>query len=253
MIFSDKERMKRYFKIFLMAAAFCNLCLAFAKDNKKPQNIEFTTPYEYRVIVNEIEGVTAPYQKDDYIVFTAKDGPRHIGIVFDFEDYKEIHSFMRKTTTDIEGNIIDSVYFYILDLPKNIDSISYRLIIDGIWTTDPQNFNSYYNPYTGISVSTLSVKNNHVDETQKTDKGVHFIYMGESGQKVRLGGTFTNWDSSIYELHETRPGYYELYLPLPEGTYYYAYYTGTKSFAEVTNPDRAWSGEGREASKIVVN
>lgn len=226
---------------------------AFAKGSDKGTEIVFTYPYEYRVLANEITCVGAPYQKDDYIVFTADDGPRHVGIAFDFEDYKTVHSFMRKSTTDIDDKVTSSCYFYILDLPKNIESISYRLVVDGIWTTDPTNFNRYYNPYTGIEVSTLQVTNNHVNETQKTDKGVHFIYEGESGLKVRLAGTFTNWDSWIYELTETRPGYYELYLPLPEGTYYYAYYTGTKSFADVTNPDRAWSGEGRETSKIVVN
>lgn len=245
--------MKRFSKIALMTVFCINILPVFAKNNKKSNQIEFTTPYEYRVAVNEIEQVTAPYQKDDYIVFTAKAGPRHVGIVFDFEDYKTIHSFLRKNTTDIDGNITDSVYFYILELPKDTESISYRLIIDGIWTTDPENINTYYNPYTGIEVSTLQVKNNHIHETQKTNNGVHFIYMGQSGLKIRLAGTFTNWDSSIYELTETRPGYYELFLPLPEGTHYYAYYSGTKSFADETNPNRAWSKDGREASKIIVN
>ncbi len=245
--------MKRFVKIILAALLLFNLFPAFAKGSEKSSGENFVYPYEYRVVVNEISGVSAPYQVDDYIVFTAKDGPHNIGIVFDFEDYKTIHSFFRKNITDIDNKVIDSYRFYILELPKDTESISYRLIIDGIWTTDPTNINKYYNPYTGIEVSTLDVRNNHVDETQATNKGVHFIYQGESGLKVRIGGTFTNWDSWIYELTETRPGYYELYLPLPEGTYYYAYYTGTKSFVDKTNPDRAWSGEGREASKIVVD
>ena len=159
---------------------------------------------------------------------------------------------MKKSTKDIDEKEIDSLYFYILELPRDIEFISYRIIIDGIWTTDPNNENKYYNPYTGIEVSTLNVTNNHKNETKKTDKGVHFIYQGPEGQKIRLAGTFTDWDPWIYELTETRPGYYELYLPLPEGTYYYAFYNGTKSFPDTTNPDRAWSKDGRETSIIVV-
>lgn len=244
--------MKKLFKIFLTMTIIFNTFSLFAKESGTPKQTEFVYPYEYRVLANDIHGVTSPYQKDDYIIFTAEKGPRHIGIAFDFEDYKQIHSYMIKNTTDIDDNIVESSYFYILELPENIEQISYRLIIDGIWTTDPSNYNRYYNPYTGIEVSTLSVTNNHVNETKNTKEGIHFIYQGETGQKIRLAGTFTNWDSSIYELSETRPGYYELYLPLPSGTYYYAYYNGTYSFVDETNPDRAWSNEGRETSKITV-
>lgn len=242
--------MKRFFKFIAAAGLFFTAFPAFAKSADETSN---NNSYEYKAIVNEITGVSSPYQADDFIVFTADKGPRQIGIVFDFEDYKTIHTFMKKNITDMDYNVIDTYYFYVAEVPKDRDSISYRLIIDGIWTTDPTNLNKDYNPYTGIEVSTLSITNNHVDETQPTDKGVHFIYQGESGLKVRLAGTFTNWDSWIYELTETRPGYYELYLPLPEGTYYYAYYTGTKSFVDRTNPDRAWSKDGRETSMIVVN
>ena len=231
-----------------------NASFAFAKGSsqKKEPQIEFTYPYEYRVITNEIREVKEPFQKDDYIVFTSQDGPRHIGIAFDFEDYKKIHSYMKKTLYDIDGKPYASYYFYILDLPKDVEKISYRLIIDGIWTTDPNNYSKSYNPYLGIEVSTLNLVNNHINETKEFTDGVHFIYQGQSGQKIRLAGTFTNWDSSIYTLEETRPGYYELYLPLPKGTYYYAFYNGTKSFPDSTNPDRAWSTEGRETSKITV-
>lgn len=245
--------MKRIFTFFVLFFIF-NISITFAKDSsqKTEEEIKFTYPYEYRVITNEIRDVTNPYQTGDYIVFTAEDGPHHVGIAFDFEDYKTIHSYKRKTLRDMDGNVTSTCYFYILEFPKNIDRISYRLIIDGIWTTDPSNFNKSYNPYTGIEVSTLNITDNHVNETKKSSNGIHFIYQGKSGQKIRLAGTFTNWDSSIYTLQETRPGYYELYLPLPQGTYYYAFYNGTQSFVDTTNPDRAWSTEGRETSKIVV-
>lgn len=246
--------MKKFLKFVTFTLFTFISVLTFARNSKNEYEAQtvFKYPYEYRVISNEIRSVQAPYQQDDYIIFTAEKGPRHIGIAFDFEGYKEIHSYMKKASYDIDGNEKDYWYFYILELPKGIDKISYRIIIDGIWTTDPTNLNKEYNPYTGIEVSKLNVINHHIDETKETENGIHFIHQGEPGKKIRLGGTFTNWDSSIYELTETRPGYYELYLPLPKGTYYYAFYDGTKSFVDKTNPRRAWSKEGRETSMLVV-
>ena len=79
------------------------------------------------------------------------------------------------------------------------------------------------------------------------------VIQGQSGQIIRLGGTFTNWDSSIYVMRETAPGLYELEIPLPRGTHYYAYYDGMASFVDKTNPDRAYTADGRTASVITIN
>ena len=247
--------MKNFVKNILIIAVLLNCFSVFAKGSEKSVDPEasYKYPYEYRVIANDIHEIRSPYQVDDYIIFTQEDTVRHIGITFNFEGYKEIHSFMRKTATDIDGNVTGSLLFYILEVPRDVEFIDYRLIVDGIWTKDTTNFDSYYDPYTGIEVSTLNVRNNHKYETKKTDNGVHFIYQGKEGQKIRLGGTFTNWDSSIYELTETKPGFYEITIPLPQGTYYYAFYNGTASFPDKSNPDRAWSGEGRECSIITIN
>ncbi|MBQ0004223.1 MAG: glycogen-binding domain-containing protein [Treponema sp.] len=247
--------MKNFVKKILILTVLADCFLIFAKgqEKKSAPEVIYKYPYEYRVIANTIREVGNPFQVDDYIVFTQEDTVRHVGIAFNFEGYKEIHSFMRKNSTDVDGNVTGSLLFYILDVPADTESIDYRIIVDGIWTTDTTNVNSYYNPYTGIEVSTLNIKNNHKNETKKTDSGVHFIYQGKEGQKIRIGGTFTSWDSSIYELTETKPGYYEITIPLPQGTYYYAFYNGTASFPDKTNPDRAWSNEGRECSILTIN
>ena len=55
------------------------------------------------------------------------------------------------------------------------------------------------------------------------------------------------------ELEETKPGFYELSIPLPTGIYYYNYYLGMNSFVDKTNPNRAYTPEGRTASVIKVN
>ena len=82
---------------------------------------------------------------------------------------------------------------------------------------------------------------------------VKFIYKGESGLKLNLAGTFTNWDPWIYEMVETSPGLYELELPLPAGKYYYNYYIGLTPILDNTNPQKIYTTDGRSASVLTVN
>jgi hypothetical protein len=53
-------------------------------------------------------------------------------------------------------------------------------------------------------------------------------------------------------MKETSPGFYELSLPLPTGIYYYAYFIGTKQIPDYTNPRRAFTEDGRNASVLEV-
>jgi len=204
-------------------------------------------------LLSKITGLNEPQVINDCIVFTAEHNAHFVGIAFDFENFKQIHPFKLRTLRDIDGNPTDSWYFYILDIPKKAESISYRLIIDGLWTTDPLNPNSEYNRENGIRLSKIDINRNIPPATQiENDNTVHFVYEGESGQQIRVGGSFTNWDSWIYTLSEVKPGFYTLDLPLPEGTYYYNFYSGMKSIIDRTNPDRAYTTDGRVASVLVV-
>ena len=91
-----------------------------------------------------------------------------------------------------------------------------------------------------------------VTEATSNDR-VKFIYKGESGLKLNLAGTFTNWDPWIYQLEEIQPGLYELELPLTTGTYYYNYYLGLTPILDNTNPEKIYTADGRSASVIRVN
>jgi hypothetical protein len=210
--------------------------------------------YVYNNTVLAIRGIGIPYESNNSVVFTAKSGPRFIGIAFDFEGYKAIHPFRIRKNHDADGKVTDSLMFYILDRPKYIHSISYRLIVDGLWTTDPLNPDKYYDDNTGILLSRFTSSIITPPETVVTrENTVHFIYRGKSGENIYLAGSFTNWDPWIYEMQETSPGFYELNLPLPSGTYYYNYYSGMKALTDRTNPKKAYTEDGRIASVIIVN
>ena len=204
-------------------------------------------------LLSRITGVNAPQIINDCIVFTAEHKSHFVGIAFDFENFKKIHPFKLRTFRNFDDEETDSWFFYILDIPKDAESISYRLIIDGLWTVDPQNPNSEYNRENGIRLSKVDINRETVPVTQiERSNLVHFVYKGQSGQKIRLGGSFTNWDSWIYTLSEVKPGVYTLDLHLPEGTYYYNFYNGMQSIVDSANPERAYTADGRVASVLKI-
>ncbi|AEE16023.1 protein P26 [Treponema brennaborense DSM 12168] len=209
--------------------------------------------YDIDILISGIDKVGAPRISGDYVIFTAENSARHVGIAFDFEKFRTIHSFQRLNTKDVDDKVISSLYFYILEVPPQLKSVSYRLVVDGLWTTDPGNPQKVFNQDAGITLSKVDIPREQLPATEVPLKGtVKFVYQGESGKRIRVGGSFTNWDSYIYELTETAPGLYELELPLPRGTYYYAYYEGISSFVDLSNPERAYTADGRTASVITV-
>lgn len=235
--------MKKFLKFFACSILFSLCASVFAEDT-----------YAYDMTVTAITGVKAPYISGNYIVFTAPNNCRSVGIAVDFENYKTIHQFHLHKTYDSEGEVTDSWFFYLLEKPRKTESISYRLIIDGLWTTDPMNSKTVYDYENGLLLSNLEIPPETQVFTENYKTGLtHFVCLAESGQKIRLGGTFTNWDSWIYEMKETRQGVYELDLPLPSGTYYYSYYKGITAFVDETNPVRGYSSDGRVVSCITVD
>ena len=241
---------------FLKTQFFSLLLCAFASVfflSAKAAPVLTDEELDYAQIASTISHVDEPYLKGDYVIFTADKNARHVGIAFDFENFSKIHSYKQRTLRDSEFNVKDSLYFYILKLPKEVQSFKYRLVIDGLWTTDPTNPASSYNNTARLTLSDFDASREIPVITEKKSDGlVHFVYKGESGQQVRLGGSFTNWDSWIYELKETERGVYCLNLPLPPGKYEYAYFTGTTSFIDETNPKRCYTQEGKKASLLIV-
>jgi hypothetical protein len=209
--------------------------------------------YGLRVLISGINNVSAPFIKENYMVFTAEGSPRHVGIAFDFENFRTVHSMQRIEITDVDYKVIGSLLFYILEIPKYIDSVSYKLVIDGMWTIDPLNPNTTYNKVAGI-LSSVQIPLPTVPVTARTASGTtRFVYHGAPGQRIRLTGTFTNWDPYIYMLTETSPGIYELEIPLPRGTYYYKFVRGITEIIDEGNHARVFSSDGQSASVLTVD
>lgn len=216
----------------------------------------------YIRLVSSVSQPAPPVVSGKYVIFTARGDARHAGIAFRHENYKTIHSFERIVKRDefglpqkdASGKPLETVLFFIAKIPPGTNELQYRMVLNGLWTTDPLNANTTYDRENRITVSTLSVPEYETFQTDNIHNGeVRFICRAEPGRNIRLAGSFNNWDPFMYELAETVPGQYELILPLPRGTWYYAYFEGTEQLPDFTNPDRVYTKDGRVASVVRID
>ncbi len=205
-------------------------------------------------IVARLNTVGEPFVTDKYLIFTAEKDTRFVGIAFGFEDYQTIYPFERHVRRDDEGTETSSLLFYILPLPKNTSKIDYRLVIDGLWTYDPLNSIRSYDPSANTLISSVYIEENTEKVSEVNQNGViRFVHNSEPNQRIRIAGSFNNWDSFMYTLKEIAPGSYMLDLPLPKGSYYYSFYNGMSSFPDKSNPIRAYREDGTVVSYIKVD
>lgn len=210
-------------------------------------------PFVKESLVAQIEQAREPRIIDKYAVFTADGSARFTGIVFDYENYRTIHPFSRIVNRTDDGRELNSVLFYIVELPEHISAIKYRIIVDGLWTTDPMNTLKVFDSQAGIYLSSLTFSPRKEFKTATVPGNMtHFVYEGLPGQTLRLAGSFNGWDSFMYEMRETSPGIYQIDIPLPPGTYFYAFFSGTNQFGDAKNPDRRYTADGKTASVITV-
>lgn len=210
--------------------------------------------YTYGELVETIARADAPVITDNHIIFTALGSARHVGIAFEHENFRSIHSFLRLHRSESTDEAKSSILFYIMPIPQEMRELRYRLVINGLWSTDPLNPQEVFDYSAGMSVSVLKIPYQKEYKTAVENNGrTRFVYQGESGEQIYLAGTFNNWDPFMYALEEVMPGRYELYLPLPNGVWYYAYFKDGKQIPDMTNRKHVYMTDGRTASVISVN
>lgn len=128
------------------------------------------------------------------------------------------------------------------------------MVIDGLWTVDPLNEATEYDYDNGMRVSTVAVERYEQFRTKDVSGGlVRFACEARAGSSIRLAGSFNNWDPFMYDMEEIAPGRYEIYLPLPRGTWYYAFFEGMSQIPDAANDERVYTKDGRVASVVRVD
>ncbi|MDR0643534.1 MAG: glycogen-binding domain-containing protein [Treponema sp.] len=198
--------------------------------------------------INHLVNLTSAGQPEvfeDGVLWTAPASYKRVGIAFAHEGFAKVYWFKKLMAPDDspkpqkqeskQGPPVtykdSGILFFTYTVPKELTTLEYRLIIDGLWTADPANPNKRISE-SGITVSIAplpSVKNEPLTTTDTAPSGgVFFSYKGQSGQSVYVAGSFNNWDPFMYELKENSPGNYSLALRLPTGVYHYVFFVQGK-------------------------
>jgi len=206
----------------------------------------------------------APVIFEDMVIFTAPSNLRRVGIAFVDEGLANVHWFRPLVVSRDHQEIFGhrhaqrfedtGISFFIFRIPEGTVEIKYRMVIDGLWTTDPSNPNIRRDRASGISFSVISVPQIPARPNPlNSPPGVlRVVFRGPPGERVTVGGTFNNWDPFMFALIEGPPGTYSLDIPLPPGRHQYVFFHRGQRFADIYNPNRVFSRDGRVASEVVI-
>jgi hypothetical protein len=227
---------------------------------------DLESPEFYDLLLNLPE-TRGPQIFQDAVIFTSPSSHRRAGVALAAEGFATVH-WMRKLLVSQDpldapippGKKTPDPYkdsgllFYVYQAPEGLTEIEYRLVLDGLWTTDPSNSLSRRDRATGIVNSLVLMPKTATEPVfHEKPKGVlNFSFKGPPGETVTVAGSFNRWDPFMYELREYPEGVYTLSLPLPPGTYQYLFFHRGERYLDPYNFRRAYTREGDAASEVVI-
>jgi hypothetical protein len=230
-----------------------------------------TDSYDF---IDRLLSKTAPGSPEifeDAVIFSASSQYKRVGIAFAHEDFSEVHWFRKlmipKETIPLEENAEEEetgpvieyadsgILFHTLNIPLDLSEISYRLIIDGLWTIDPYNPDKKIDLQSGLEYSVVTIPPiTRIDQIEQDFSGhITFKFRGPPGEMITLAGSFNSWDPFMYRMRETASGAYSLTLSLPPGLHHYVFFHRGQRILDPTNDQKKFTREGLAASEIMVN
>lgn len=204
--------------------------------------------------VGSVERASAPRFLGDQLLFTYAFGPdRHDGrvhsveIAFEHEDFSTLHAFERNT---------NDVYVLLYDVPPELEEVRYRLVVDGIWTTDPNNPDRVVDRW-GVALSRTTVPRVERTLTEAPvtypDGTVEFVVTAPPGSSVSVVGSFNGWDPFMTPLREVEPGRFSRRLRLGTGEHLYYYVVDGLRLPDPRNDRRRWHTSGFVVSVVSLD
>jgi len=230
-----------------MLAMTANIMLGAASPETSDSPSEL--PQELRQYLNMLSEAAPPAIISGHLVLSAQGVSRSVGAAFSHENWSTIHRFQKNGY---------GIFVLYLPLPYGpARTVSYRLVIDGLWTADATNSSRTIDRNSGVTVSTVdlperSVRVYGVWDPSLSGQNALFYFEGQAGQRVTVAGSFNGWDPYLHELNEVQPGKYELELQLPGGTYYYVFMHQGRRISDPLNKSVAWDGTGRPVSVLTM-
>jgi hypothetical protein len=206
----------------------------------------------------DLEEAGPPMVMGNKLIFTYKDESyknethideywvKMVGARFEHEDYRILHTYYRN-----EHNIFILPYPF----PDNLVKIKYRIVVDGLWMSDP------FNPeqekdLLGTVFSVVKIDPS-IPTTLKNpwinpDGSVTLMYRSLSATRVTLTGVFNNWDPFSHNLMQEKPGLFTITLMLLPGPHYYLFVVDGNKTLDPFNMDSATDYEDYRVSTFTL-
>jgi hypothetical protein len=195
-----------------------------------------------------IERAAPPQYLDRQVLLTYQtDKPvRLVGARFAHEDYRVFHIYFRNE---------HDVFLLLLDVPKEVEELRYRLVVDGLWINDPYNPHSEADDF-GRVFSLFDLRDRPaptvVSPEIHREGSVTFLFRTLPDRAVSVAGDFNNWDPFWHRMQETEPGEYRLTVRMPPGQHFYYYIVNGQRVLDPINRDTARDFEGFRVSTFFL-
>lgn len=150
--------------------------------------------------------INSPIVMDDIIIFFFKGDARKVLVAGDFNDWKPRLLMQQKNTNFWQAA-------WDIRMLKGVHK--YKLLVDDIWMSDPQNTN-YVIDDSGQMVSTFELKEDFIPEPNSPlwlkDDLYRFRYESIKAKSIYLVGDFNNWNP--YNLMMTNTGSDEFFITI---------------------------------------
>lgn len=205
----------------------------------------FDTELHHRILNSDT--ASQPWISGDKVMFTYSPArtTQVVSLAFEHEDYREFHTFEKNP---------HGVFVLTVDVPEAVAALHYRLVVDGLWTIDPNA--STERDRRGILVSSVTIPADHSTPhpgvTTRLDGSRRFVFVGPAGSRVSLIGDFNRWDPYLTPMEESwaYPGIYEVTLNIPADAEYYRFVVDGREITDPANPVIARNGWGVDASPL---
>jgi len=204
--------------------------------------------FEQNLYLQRLQSAQPPVIVNNVIIFSyeALPGTRLVAARFSHENFSMLHPFKRNE---------NGIFVLALPIPPTPQVIKYRLMVDGIWTYDPQN--PWQEPDSRGVVFSLFDCPGQEPQTWPSpviskDGWVEFTYVYQTGRRVTLAGDFNAYDPFSLPLTEIRPGIYQIRIKLIPGSHYYYFIVDGIPLPDPVNPTLAETARGQRLSVVNV-
>lgn len=203
------------------------------------------TEVHHRILNIASASEPAIYRRTILFSRAASKGTQAVALAFEHENYRRLYMYERNP---------HGIFVLAVPIPDGLHRIRYRLVIDGLWTTDSNT--DVEKDSRGIPVSTLTIPSPasapHPGVKRLPDGTYQFVYRGNPGSGVSLIGDFNRWDPYINPMPESpvHPGLYLVAVSLPADARIYRYVVDGREITDPENPVSARNGWGETASRL---